>query len=377
MTTPPSPRPILRPVQCPTCGASHLESGGNYTRKSRDLQGIHPVKVLRLRCAKCHKTLDRIYPPNVTRSGWYTQKVQGLFAILSVHQVAESCRAEIAALLGYALTEETQNTWQDTQAFRAERDHHAQCMDAKQSECKVPIASIDEVHLGKTCVYTLTETQSQAVVHFECCTERNSLSVRSLLEHYSLKTVISDGCALIKAGLEWYPQLFHARCWFHVMQSLSRKAGREIMTRPLDSGKTLQHSARQFLAWDIQFLYACDSLEDAEKFLIQLKTRYGDVLGPLLEAWEGLKLRWTLPEVPLTNNASETLYKALWGRQRKRVVKAFHRGVAWMHTAVYRWNHHLIRGLTPWQRWTGNPPIHWLERLLTPLGKPLSGSTHF
>ena len=114
-----------------------------------------------------------------------------------------------------------------------------------------------------------------------------------------------------------------------------------------------------------------------EKFIGQLKKRYGDVLAPLLEAWEGLKLPWSLPDLPLTNNASETLYKAIWGREGKRIVKAFHRGVSWMHTALYRWNHHLIRGLTPWQRWTANPPIHPLDRLLTPLGKPLSGSTYF
>jgi hypothetical protein len=75
-----------------------------------------------------------------------------------------------------------------------------------------------------------------------------------MLESYPLETVISDGCPLIKAGLEWFPEVLHARCWFHVMQSLSQKAGRERMTRTLDSGKTIQHSARPFLAWDVQFL---------------------------------------------------------------------------------------------------------------------------
>lgn len=377
MNTPPAPRPILRPVKCPTCGPSHLESGGNYIRKIRDLQGIQKVKVLRLRCAKCHKTLDRTYPQGVVRACWYTQKVQGIFAILTVHQVSESCRAEIATLLGYALTEETQNAWQDTQALRVERDHHTQCLQAQQLGCTLKVASIDEIHLDETCVYTLTDTQSQAVVSMECCTERNSLSVRSLLEKYPMETVISDGCPLIKAGLAWHPQMFHARCWFHVMQSLSKKAGRELVTRTLESGKILKHSSRQFLAWDIQFLYGCEKLEEAENFLIQLQARYGEVLAPLLEAWEGLKLRWTLPNIPLTNNASETLYKAIWGRERKRIVKAFDRGVAWMHTALYRWNHHQIRGLTPWQRLTGKPAIHWLDRFLTPLGRPLAGSTHF
>lgn len=90
-------------------------------------------------------------------------------------------------------------------------------------------------------------------------------------------------------------------------------------------------------------------------------------LEPLLNAWSELECYWQHQTMPLTNNASETLYSALWSRSRKRVVKAFHRALDWFVEARWRWHHHLVRDKSPWQRLTSKPSQPWLKALLIPL----------
>jgi hypothetical protein len=86
-----------------------------------------------------------VYPAGVKRYGWYSSKVEGIFAVLSVHQVTESCAAEIAEHLGYAISAETRAAWQGTRALRAER------LEVKKPLAQskgVAVASIDEFKLG-------------------------------------------------------------------------------------------------------------------------------------------------------------------------------------------------------------------------------------
>ena len=59
-------------------------------------------------------------------------------------------------------------------------------------------------------------------------------------------------------------------------------------------------------------------------------------LEPLLNAWSQLEFYWQYRAMPLTNNASETLYSALWSRRRKRVVKAFYSALNWFVKARWR-----------------------------------------
>ena len=100
-----------------------------------------------------------------------------------------------------------------------------------------------------------------------------------------------------------------------------------------------------------------------------------EVLEPLTSAWSQLRLHWLLG-LPVTNNASETLFNAVWARTRKRVVKVTERAEAWLAEALWRWNHHLVRGLSLWERLTGRSSGDWLQALVVPLGRVV-GSTHF
>lgn len=324
----------------------------------------------RLRCAICHKTLDHVYPEGVQHARWYSLPVQALFAILAVHQVGQACRSEVAALLGYPLVPDTQDAWQDTQALRAERDHQARLVDLRYKGLTVNIASIDEFKLGEGWAYSLTDTFSQAVLTYRLSDRRDEGVVRDLVSTCPPKATMADGCPAINAGVGWHGNILQGRCWFHVMQALSKRVGPGKVEVKLESGQTLEVSKRQRLVWDVQSLYRCASLQEAERFLAVLKTRHGaSVLEPLVSAWPGLKLRWEVAGLPLTNNTSETLYRAVWGRTRRRVVKAQERARAWLETAMYRWNHHEIRGRTPWERLSKQPSPPWLDRLTTPLGR--------
>lgn len=122
------------------------------------------------------------------------------------------------------------------------------------------------------------------------------------------------------------------------------------------------------MTFDLRFLYGCTNLKDARWFLEVLKQRYAEEkLAALLNAWSQLELYWRYEAMPLTNNSSETLYSALWSRSKKRVVRAFHRALDWFKEARFRWRHHLVRGKSPWQRFSGIPSKPWLKSLLTPL----------
>jgi hypothetical protein len=106
---------------------------------------VREEKVLRVRCQRCKRSLGCVYPAGVKRYGWYSSKVEGIFAVLSVHQVTESCAAEIAEHLGYAISAETRAAWQGTRALRAER------LEVKKPLAQskgVAVASIDEFKLG-------------------------------------------------------------------------------------------------------------------------------------------------------------------------------------------------------------------------------------
>ena len=127
---------------------------------------------------------------------------------------------------------------------------------------------------------------------------------------------------------------------------------------------------RERVGWDLEFLYQSPTLEDAERSLTILNNKYGiEPLIPLTNAWQQLKNYWLVDGLPLTNNASETLYNALWPRQRKRVIKTLERTLDWFKQARWRWNHHLVQGLSPWQRFTGKASPHWLSAFVTPLSR--------
>lgn len=282
------------------------------------------------------------------RYKWYSQKVEGIFAVLDVHQVDESCAAEIAEHLGYPLQSETRASWQGTRALRAER------LEAQQVKpTTLRAASVDEFKLGEWWMYTLTEVKSQAIVDYRLCESRDEEVVRELIAEHNPKLIISDGCKSIQAACEYFADKPHGRCWFHVIK--------EVL-------KQFPKQKRELVALDLRFLYTCSNLRDAQWFLSVLKDRYSATqLEPLLNAWKQLELYWQHNAMPLTNNASETLYSALWSRNRKRVVKAFHRALDWFVEARWRWHHHLVRNKSPWQRFTGQTSKPWLKALLTPL----------
>ena len=295
-----------------------------------------------------------MYPAGVKRYGWYSRSVEGIFAVLDVHQVDKSCAEEIAEHLGYPLCAETRAAWQGTRALRAER------LEKKQDGCAEPeVASIDEFKLGHWWLYTLTDVKSQAVLGYSLCKSRDEEVVRALIAEHDPRLIISDGCKSIAAACEYFADKPHGRCWFHVI--------REVL-------KQFPRKERALVALDLRFLYTCSNLKDAQWFLSVLTDRYGKAkLEPLLNPWAQLELYWQHNAMPLTNNASETLYSALWSRSKKPVVKAFHRALDWFKEARFRWHHHLVRNMSPWQRLTGRPSQSWLKSLL----KPLKYSTDF
>lgn len=125
--------------------------------------------------------------------------------------------------------------------------------------------------------------------------------------------MISDGCKSIQAACEYFVDKPNGRCWLHVIKEVLRQFPRK---------------ERGLVAMDLRFLYSCDNLKDAQWFLSVLKYRYGEAqLEALLNTWSQLELYWQHQSLLLTNNASETLYSALWSRSRKRVVRAFHRAL--------------------------------------------------
>lgn len=336
-------------MTCPRCGSQKPENGGYRIRKQRDVDGVREVKVMKVRCSGCLKHLRCLYPPGVSRYKWYSQKLEGIFALLDVHQVNEGCADEVAEHLGYPVEPTTRAAWQKTRAWRAEQ------LEQDQPSAEVAVASLDEVKVGQWWVYTLTDKGSQAVVDYAISESRSEEVVRELIAKHEVGAFISDGCPRIEAACSWFANTPHGRCWFHVIKEVLGKVGKE---------------ERELVAWDLEFLYTRESLDAAEWFLGVLQQRYArETLLPLLSAWQQLKLYWLIDAMPLTNNVSETLYSALWPRSRKRVVKALHRLRDWFSETRWRWNHHLIQGKSPWQRFTTRPSKPWLPPLLTPLGR--------
>ena len=310
---------------------------------------MREVKVLRVRCSQCKGSLGCVYPPGVKRHGWYSCKVEGIFAVLDVHQVDEACSQEVAEHLGYPLQSETRAVWQGARAFRAEQREQKREPERRE----ITVASIDEFRLGAWWMYTLTEVKSQAIVGYSLCESRDEEVIRELIAKHEPKLIISDGCKSIQAACEYFANKPHGRCWFHVIKEVLKQFPRK---------------ERELVALDLRFLYTCSNLKDAQWFLGVLSARYTTKqLEPLLNAWSQLKLYWQHEAMPLTNNTSESLYSALWSRSKKRVVKAFHRALDWFAEARFRWHHHLVRGKSPWQRFTGQPSKPWLNSLITPL----------
>lgn len=371
MTTTP-PGKSIQGFVCPHCKqSSSIESGGSYPRRVRDLSGIRDEKVKRYRCSQCLRALASEYPQGVQRYKWYSQLFQKLFSILAIHQVAQACIHEIASLLAFPVVEDTQNAWQDTRAHRAETLHQKALKVVQDRKTTIQCASLDEIKIGQEWGYTLSDTYSCAVVVYSISPQRDEMAVRDLLALYPPKALISDGCKAIQAGSEWFGDIPKGRCWFHLMQDVARLA-------PTGQDKVSGLSHKQLLLIRLQTLYRSENLSVAETYLRLLQNDYSaQLLQPLLDAWSQLKLYWIIPQMPGTNNTSEHLYSALWARERKRVVKASHRAMAWFSEAIFRWNHHPIRGLSPWQRFSAPSSPCWLSRLNTPLRYPFPGSTDF
>jgi transposase-like protein len=202
-------------------------------------------------------------------------------------------------------------------------------------------------------MYTLTDVASQVIVDYALSESRDGDVIRELIAKHDPQLIISDGCQSIQAACGYFADKPHGRCWFHVIKAvLQRFSSKE----------------RERVTFDLRFLYRCTNLKDARWFLEVLKQRYAeDKLAALLKAWSQLELYWQYEAMPLTNNVSETLYSALWSRSKKRVVRAFHRALEWFKEARFRWHHHLVRGESPWQRFSATPAKPWLKSLLTPL----------
>ena len=208
------PKASLLPIECPNCKVQQPENGGYRIRKLRDVGGVREAKVMKVRCRACLKHLCCIYPPEVPRAKWYSSKVEGIFAILDVHQVDEGCGNELAQHLGYTLKPETRARWQALRAWRVERLEHEQ----QQADCE--IASIDEFKVSDGWVYSLTEVASQAVLGYRFSEKRDEEVVRDLIAEHEPEAIISDGCKAIKAACEWFADLPHGRCWFHVIRDV-------------------------------------------------------------------------------------------------------------------------------------------------------------
>jgi transposase-like protein len=364
-TTPPA---SIR-IPCPHCKAlTTRESGGSYPRKNRHTNGVSIVRVKRYRCSQCHRALPSHYPAGVHRHKWYSGVIQALFTVLDVHQVKQACQNEIATVLGYPICASTRDTWSDTRAYRATKQHHCALQQLRDRRIEIECGSIDEFKIGLGWAYTLTDTQSQAVLTVKTSLFRAESVVKDLIAVYPPKAIISDGCPQIEAGAAWWSDIPHGRCWFHVMQAMSK-----LVSRDKSADGTSQ---RQRLMWDLQFLLNQPHFKAAERFLKILRGLYDTrVLEPLTKAWPQLRLRWVLG-LPTTNNTSESLYNAVWARARKRVVKTADRTMAWLTQGFWRWNHHLVRGRSPWERLTGRTSEDWLQAVVIPLAR-VGGSTHF
>ena len=363
-----TPQSSIR-IHCRHCHqVTTRESGGSYPRKNRHTNGIRIVRVQRYRCSQCHRASPSSYPAGVHRSKWYSGVMQALFAVLHVHQVNQSCQNEIAQVFGYPITPDTRDDWQDARALRATRQHQQALMQLRSSNTQIQCGSIDEFKIGFGWAYTLTDTKSQAVLTVQTSATRAESVVKDVIAVYPPNAIISDGCPKIEAGAAWWSNIPHGRCWFHVMQSMSRIASKE---KSADGT-----SERQRLTWNVQFLLTQPNLNEANRYLSILRGLHRpEVLEPLNKAWSQLQLYWVMG-LPVTNNTSETLYNAVWARAKKRVVKVVARGSAWLAESFWRWNHHLVRGQSPWERLTGRVSEPWLQALVIPLGR-IGRSTHF
>lgn len=348
METKTYPKASLLELSCSRCENGKPENGGYRTRSHRDLNGIREVEVLRVRCRECKGPLGCVYPEGVQRYKWYSSTVQGIFAILDVHQVDQGCANELAEHLGYAIEPETRAAWQAMRAFRAVQ-LEKQYAQAKKKQ--LAVASIDEMRLGYWWLYTLTDPVTQAHIDYAFCERRDEEVVRELIAENDPDMIIRDGCSSIAAACDYFADKPHGRCWFHIKEVL----------------KQFSNEERKLVSYDLRYLYTCTHVKDAEWFLAVLKKCYPkDKLEALLNVWEQLKLYWHHDAMPLTNNASETLCSAIWARSRKRVVNALHRAKNWFIEARWRW-HHLVRGISPWQRFSDIPSKPWLYALITPL----------
>lgn len=351
MKTPTYPEASVQEMVCPKCQGKDIEHGGYRTRKLRTLEGIQEPKVLKLRCRKCKKHLRSAYPKDTPRASWYSHRVHAVMAVLSTHHVNEGCRAEVAAVLEYPLTPKTQNTWQEARARRIEQQERQKATRQDGPE----VASIDECKLGASWAYTVTDTATAYVCASALSENRNLFVVRDLVAVVEPQAVISDGCPSIQAGMHWFPKIPHGRCWFHVILDACRKVNKD---------------ERPKLIADLHVLYENETLPAAERWLRHLMERYDTpILAPLLNAWQGLKWWWRLPEMPLTNNTSEHLYGNLWPRQKKRDKRTNTRKKAWLKEALWRHNHKPVgEAKSPFEAFFNLPAqatgLSWLNNIL-------------
>mgnify|MGYP006351729785 CR=1 FL=1 len=220
MKTETYPEASVQELVCPKCQSKRIESGGYRERQLRTLTGVEERRIKKLRCATCKKHVKSLYPEDTPRASWYGAKVHAVMAILSVHHVSEGCRADIAEVLGYALSMKTQNAWQEARARRIEQQEGQQAPRQEDPD----VVSIDECKLGSSWGYTLTDTATDYVCSSAVTDRRNLFVVRDLVAHVHPKAVISDGCKSIEAAMHWFPKIPHGRCWFHVIVDVCRKA---------------------------------------------------------------------------------------------------------------------------------------------------------
>lgn len=332
------PEGIITEKSCPRCGDERIQSGGYRERKLRDIGGIKERQVKKLRCSTCKKPRGCIYPEDTLRHSWYSDRVHGLVTILDVHQTKEGCIEEVADLLEYPLTQKTRDSWQESRERRIESNNKE--ANAVIDNEDIGITSIDEFKMGKSWGYTLTDVLTMFVLTYNVATQRSFLTVRDMLAKIEPKVVISDGCKVIAAALAWFKDIKVGRCWFHVIKSVVANTPKEL---------------KDEMKWDLEFLYTRETIPEAERFLRILLDRYEtSSLMPLLNAWHNLKAYWRIPNMPLTNNASEQLYSAITPRRRKRDKRTEVRQKAYLAEIVWRHNHKPRHGFTPYQRITGD-----------------------
>lgn len=297
MNTQTYPKASLMKIDCPRCQENNVEHGGYRLRKLRTLNGIEERKVLKLRCRACKKHLRNIYREGTPRASWYSTKMHGLMAILSVHHVTEGCCADVAELFEYPLTLKTRQAWQDSRVRRIEQQERAYKALIHEPE----VGSVDECKIGSSWGYTLTDTESDFVCSYDVTDKRNFSTVRSLIAQVEPKAVMSDGCKSIQAAMSWFSYIPHGRCWFHVMQDVCSNVSKED---------------RPGLVADLQVLYQNDTLAAAQRWYNHLMDTYEQpILQPLINSWHQLKWWWHLEAMPLTNNTSEHIYSKLWSLQ--------------------------------------------------------------